>query len=559
MNLNPKQQNVGELLSDRLFRIPDYQRPYSWEKRQRRDLFTDIRETHAKKRKHFMATVVARQSQSETRVIVGDEFSVVDIIDGQQRITTLIILFKAIAKALENTTSDNKKIAERIDRLLVKEDEYQAILLQTNHSASGIFASYIKTGDIAQDHVKTLADQNLVDAMRECEDFVHEDAANLGPADIYETVRNNFIMIYHQMEDEAVVYRVFETLNSRGLDVKWLDKTKSQLMALLFEHAKKEYEEAVKDMRDIWASVYETIGLKDSDGDEAMRFAGTLKEKKRPKRVLGEEDASRGLVNFASTEVKTIIDSARWLANVVKRHSEVASDPRLSAVTGISQARFLATAILLCEWPDKDKKSLMEKWEKVTFRIYGLAEKDARTKVGDYVGLGYDIINDKKIKPESALLRLELIGAEFNKELVDKLSKKRFWNECYPGWTTELRYILCRYDEHLAEDAGEELDETAWTKIWEMNASKSIEHISPQSKAKPWVHALGNLTMLAPGMNSSLKDKSPVCKAKKYGTVGIRGTALVGKTIEDRGQWGRKEVNERTKLIAKFVKEHWGD
>lgn len=43
-------------------------------------------------------------------------------------------------------------------------------------------------------------------------------------------------MIYHQIDDELVVYRVFETLNSRGLNVKWIGKTKSQLMALIFEY-----------------------------------------------------------------------------------------------------------------------------------------------------------------------------------------------------------------------------------------------------------------------------------------------------------------------------------
>ena len=48
-------------------------------------------------------------------------------------------------------------------------------------------------------------------------------------------------------------------------------------------------------------------------------------------------------------------------------------------------------------------------------------------------------------------------------------------------------------------------------------------------------------------------------KNKKYLTVGIRGTAFIGETIKDKGRWGRREVKERTKKIAEFVKEHWGD
>ena len=562
MILNPTQKDVGELLSGRLFRIPDYQRAYSWRTSQRGDLFADILETHAKKRKHFMATVVARQSSTKT--IAGDDFSVVDIIDGQQRITTIVILFKAIAKALKNTsdvkedTSDvNAAIANKLNDLLMKGDDYQEILLQTNHGASGIFKSYIKTGVVAADQVKTSADQNLVDAMQECEAFIINDTASLTPAEIYETVRNHFVMIYHQIDDEAVVYRVFETLNSRGLEVKWLDKTKSQLMALLFEHAGSAYSQAIEEMRNIWAGVYATLGLDVSRGDEAMRFAGTLKAQNQPYKVLGDEIASRSLVSFAKTDVDSIVGAARWLAKVIECHKKIVSDPRLLGVTGINQARFLATAILLRGWPDDIEQLLIRKWEKITFRIYGLYQCHAKTKVKDYVGLGYDIINDEKMTPDSVLHRLDKIGDghKINKIIF----KKKYWNDCYNGWTTELRYILSRYDEHLAESVGEILDTTAWSKIWQVDASKSIEHISPKSEGKSWVHEIGNLTMLTPGMNASLKNKHPVDKAEKYLTVGIRGTALIGKTIEDKGRWGRREVTARTKKIAEFVNEHWGD
>ena len=555
INLNPLQQNVGDLFSGRLFRIPDYQRAYSWGKPQRSDLFADIREAHEKERDHFMATVVTWRSK--TKAIVGDEFSVVDIIDGQQRITTLVILFKAIAKALEKKTGENRAIAANVNRLLVKGDNYQEILLQTNHGASGIFASYIKTGIIAKDQAKTSADQNLVDAMLECEAFIQSGSADLGPAEIYKTVRNHFIMIYHQIDDESVVYRLFETLNSRGLGVKWLDKTKSQLMALLFEHADSAYDRAIDEMRSIWADVYATLGLDVDKGDEAMRFAGTLKKQERPRKVLGEEAASRGLVSFANTKVDTIVAAAHWLAKVVKSHNKVVSNPRLNGVKGISQARFLATAILLRGWPDNIEQKLMRKWENVTFRIYGLAGKDGRTKVGDYVRLGYDLINEN-LEHRIVLERLNEIGAGFEIESI--LSEKDFWDDCYDSWTTELRYILSRYDEHLAKLDGENLDKTAWSKIWQVDASKSIEHISPQSEGKSWVHELGNLTMLTPGMNSSLKDKNPVEKAEKYLTVGIRGTALIGKTINDNnGRWEYQDVKKRTEKIAKFVMEHWGD
>ena len=70
MQLNPLHVSVAKLLDGRLFRIPGYQRAYSWQPRQRADLFRDIEEAHRSGREHFMATVVALAR--EKRMIAAD-------------------------------------------------------------------------------------------------------------------------------------------------------------------------------------------------------------------------------------------------------------------------------------------------------------------------------------------------------------------------------------------------------------------------------------------------------------------------------------------------------
>ncbi len=75
MQLNPMHLKVATLLQSRLFRIPEYQRAYSWGSRQRTDLFNDILEAHRSSREHFMATVVALARDSRT--IGADEYRTV--------------------------------------------------------------------------------------------------------------------------------------------------------------------------------------------------------------------------------------------------------------------------------------------------------------------------------------------------------------------------------------------------------------------------------------------------------------------------------------------------
>lgn len=554
MQLNPLHLKVAALLQGRLFRIPEYQRAYSWGTRQRIDLFDDIKEVSRSGREHFMATVVALAR--DTRAIGADEYRTVELVDGQQRITTLIILLKAIEKSLSVEDPVQEKVKRETRELLVKSDEHSLILLQTNHDSSNVFTKYIRTGEIDAQPAITAADANLVSAARECEGFVRAWAKDKPLIELIATLRNRLSMIYHELADEATVYRVFEVLNSRGLDVKWIDKLKSQLMALIFEHLEGGTRaEAVREMQTIWQEIYRTLGLRGDLGDEALRFAGTWALKSRPNRIISQEDASAELTKLAGTELRSIANVGARLKAVVEAVNELDGNVRLRAVTRIAHARFVATAILLRKFDLETQKTLLGAWERVTFRIFGLGGADARNKVGEYIRLGFDII-EGKLSAAKIAKAIPLLGDKYSiSEVLDGSN----WSDCYNGWSEELRYLLFRYDEYLSLEAGEKLNVGQWNKVWADEPSRSIEHIQPQSSEKGYIHHLGNLTMLPPGVNSSLKDKPPKGKAATYKGCGLKATIAVGRTIEDGQAWNEKAVIARAEEIIAFIRKEWSD
>lgn len=556
MQLNPMHLSVAKLLEGRLFRIPDYQRAYSWQKRQRQDLFRDIEEAHRSGRAHFMATVVALAR--EKRTIAADELQVVDVVDGQQRITTIVILLKAIEKKLDTENhSGSDKLKRDLADLIVKGDDHSLVLLQTNHDSSNVFTRYLRQGKIDESEIFTAADQNIIDAASECEAFVDLWSQHSTLIDLLITIRNRLSMIYHELADEATVYRVFEVLNSRGLDVKWIDKTKSQLMASLFEFVEDGTRaEGLGEMRNVWGEIYRTLGLKQSLGTEALRFAGTLSISPRPNRVIGEEDASVAIIERGGHELKTIVGSAEWLLKVVRLVNTLHADVRRTAVTKIAHARFLAVAIMLRGFEKEVEDELLSSWEKVTFRIFGLGGADTRMKVGDYVRLAYDLYKNE-MPADQIKTNLIKIGSDKDYDITSLISEDDYWDNCYEGWTDELRYLLFRYDEHLAAQAGEQINALQWKKIWMTDPSKSIEHIVPQSANTSFKHHLGNLVMLTPGMNSSLQDDPPKDKANAYCSSGLRETMKVGAIIQKSGEWTEKDVRERANRIEEFVKSEW--
>ncbi len=145
--IQPEFKPLIVILNDKLFRIPEYQRHYSWQPKQRKELFEDIRKLQEARKKydervHFMATIVCLKTKDKQQV-GSNTFYTYDIVDGQQRLTTLIILLKAISIRLN--VDGQLDEAKEIDKLLVKDDG-RLIILQNNHDNRLILRNYLKDG-----------------------------------------------------------------------------------------------------------------------------------------------------------------------------------------------------------------------------------------------------------------------------------------------------------------------------------------------------------------------------------------------------------------------------
>jgi uncharacterized protein with ParB-like and HNH nuclease domain len=125
-----------------VFQIPKYQRYYSWGEKQREDLFSDIKELKDKggDRDHFMATIVCYRT-NEVKEVGSREYRMYDIVDGQQRLTTLIMLIKAIHLQLNDGEERND-----LGKIVVKLDG-NLVLLQTNNTNKHIFNNFLRNGE----------------------------------------------------------------------------------------------------------------------------------------------------------------------------------------------------------------------------------------------------------------------------------------------------------------------------------------------------------------------------------------------------------------------------
>lgn len=393
--IQPKYVTLTGLFADRVFRIPSYQRFYSWQLKQREDLFNDIR-TLSKVSgdgHHFMATIVCHDT-GEKASVGSTEYHVFEVVDGQQRITTLIILLRAVAKQL--TAGDDKK---EVEELLVKRDG-NLLLLQTNNANQTLFNEYLRTGKIpGTDDVKTHADRNLQAGIIESEEFVENwVGTGKGFLDLLRLIKNRLGFVVYDTEDKRSVYTVFEVLNSRGLDVDWLDKCKSALMGRAFETATTEPAQAaaIKELEAKWGNIYQRLAMFPVPGQEVLRVAASLRCDTDAGKPLSKPlSAEASLVEFKNrsdspTKTQEITD---WLFRTAAALVKLEEQRHLGPVVNVLQSRVLAVAIMLADQLSEDEKlRCLDQWERVTFRIFGLLRKDARTKVGDYMRLARKIL-----------------------------------------------------------------------------------------------------------------------------------------------------------------------
>ena len=557
ITIHPQYLALSKLLDGRLFRIPEYQRAYSWTSSERQDLFGDIEKVRAKGQDagHFMAAVVCLRREKQT--LGTDEFYVLEVVDGQQRLTTLIILLNAIKLALNRKDKAEAKLARELSELLVKVEGDELLLLQTNHDSSHYFATFLRKGTSpASASATTLADREILRAIEDCQAFTAKwTDGGESLSSLAALLKNRLFFLLHEIEDEQTVYTVFEVLNSRGLDVSWLDRLKSTLMGTAFELKDANLKGLVKDLHTVWRDIYSVIGLRQGLSTEALRFAATLNVTETPNRPLGERDAVVELRGATGTARK-IRAVAAWLLRVTEACEAVISNPRLNAVTRISQARLLATAIHLREdITPKQRQQLLRRWEKISFRIYGLLRKDARTRVGDYVRLAWRVIN-KRLSVNAIDKAIGEIGEEFPiEDAVDFLRNEN----CYDGWEAELRYFMFRYEEHLAREQKLNFSNEQWEKIWMVSPSESIEHIWAKSRAPDKSrHRLGNLMLLPPKLNSALQNKPAKGKAAHYRKTGLLIAGEVADVIDAAG-WKSKSIKEREERLIEWAAEEWAD
>lgn len=622
---NNELKTLVEIFNHSFFRIPDYQRGYAWQIEQLNDFWEDI-ENLKEGKNHYTGLITVENIKKEDVEklekwqddlwMFSKGFKAYYVIDGQQRLTTVIILLNSILGKFE----DDKEINFEEKRDLVKKFLYQksgnyhSYLFgyeKDNPSDEFFKTKILQQSSITADSVpeETLYTANLKKAKEFFEKKV-ESYSKEKLEKLFSKIINNLKFNLYEIDEELDVFVTFETMNNRGKPLSKLELLKNRLIYLttLLQDIEDDRVKLRKDINEVWKKVYEYLGKnknKPLDDDNFLKnhwimyfkydrskseaYADfLLNEYFTPRNVLLEDSET----NIGFSEIKTYINSIltsikNWFYIFNPEYSNMRYEVK-TWLLKLNRLGFGAFAPLLLVALNKnvdDQKyvELLKSMERFQFLVFRLTRRASNTQNSHFYRLANEYHNNRgdltidKIVDNIAMLTdgedEEFYYGWYDVEKFKDYITDQFRKESgFYSWNG-LKYFLFEYELYLKEQSNNE------TKVsWESVSKRdSIEHILPQENGKEcWqkvmegysrkqkqqlLHSLGNLVLLSLSKNSSLQNKCFDYKKKHTGQDGMLFGYVNGSYSEievaQYGDWTPENILERGIRLLKFMEQRW--
>ena len=609
---NDSNLKLPELFANMAFRIPRYQRGYAWGKKQWEDLWDDIMEIEkdndGEYRRHYTGTIALKEISKKE--IPEEEIwlkykgtSFYDVVDGQQRLTTIMILLYEIIRAYDDQyPEDLEKLQEKYLFEKKKGTGFKVYLFSYKREDQNrqflLNKIFEDETEILPTNYRNVYTNNLQDAQNYFRKKVEELSIEKR-IDLLDRMQNALVFDTKYIDDELSVQAVFETMNNRGKQLTILEKLKNRLLFLATKLNNETDEIAVlsNKINDAWRNIYDYLG-KNPDGvlDEDEFLSAHLSVYRKPADYTFSEALAEQKVfeMFCNRSQNYLLDYTRGQGDDAKRENAVDYKKIQDYVLDISQ--FVEFWYKAVNSDDLRIQKILYLNSSKEMKIM-LAELLRNGNADDCIDLiskvvfrnsipGLGIIDERTFASRAREIHMEeLTVSELRKDLNDKLNLpcnnemviSQFnglfsyvrSNKGFHRWWG-LKYFLMEYESYLQTMIyKEDLPHVQWSNYFEVN----IEHIMPQNYSTNWkaemddylndkeldneredmakkilINTLGNLTILKDKKNSSLQDDSWELKRQRYESGSFNELE-----ISQNEKWNQYTILERGRRMVHFL------
>ncbi len=563
-----------------VFEIPSYQRGYAWQMRQLKDFWNDLE--HVSKlgdKFHYMHSLTLRELENEF------ENSAFEIIDGQQRLATSLILLGLLAKTIQNKDPKYSLI------------NLEPILSYKYYGLSEAFRAITEEEKDLEAFKTSFYAKNLIDAYEFFQEKISDTPIETLEKMFDALIKKMLFSVVGLNDSRIDPFSSFETINNRGKDLSTLELLKNRLHFVAHKICdEEELENLQQEINDTYTRIYHDLRFfKDAHLEDFLKhfvayYYGEKGDFK--KRLLEMEfDTHKRYTdntNF-SDEYEKINDlllhlsysSKVWYFLHTLDDEELRTEitpkmrnllDKMRRLNALSENAFLPLLLSLLtiqlavrsgserHYTTKELEDLLEYLERFGFLVYGVAGKD--TAKNEWIELAFKAIQACRFWGDKITIEdLPTLEKNFFKEkysglelLEESIHSKKNAEKWYQ-WGKALNYLLYEYELHHNPETTLNFD----------GSIESIEHILPQNpdqgysaKEKNWaknpniVHALGNLLLIPKNANSSLSNKPFDEKRKEY----LKGS-YSEKEVAKNASFGVEQIKERSEKLLDFLIAHY--
>ena len=572
----------------RIFNIPKYQRAYAWGKKHLEEFVADLQNQPIDKDYFFGSILFQDQG-------VSAGFDHIDIVDGQQRITTLVIFMKLLIDRFKADKDDTTNVKMLKDTYIKQYGEYKLRVLQDDNE---FFKAYIlKNNLISNGEVRTPSQRRLSEAKEFLRDWI--EAYPIETLRQFKDKIERMRVLTYSVKDNAEATQIFETTNDRGKSLTNLEKTKSFLMYntylasdspdSLLDSLQNRFGEIYRDYERISNPVdidtrldedlilqYHCIAFEAwaSATDEYRQPVQMIKDKVNVLVKADERLAATNFIERCSLELKESFTVVREL--LYKRI------PYVLDIFALNRAA-VSYALLMKAYKfdrSEDKRNFQQiarLMEIICFRlgIGGYRVDRGRKRL-------YELArNFKEGEFNELIIDLKGFAADFcsDKDFLQRLKSTSFHKDANRN---DQLYLFWKYENYLRKEQpiSSEMSYEEFTDK-DPRTKFSIEHIVPQNPAdskvladeskenlsltmprefeENYLHSIGNLTIDPLSANISKSNQPFEYKNQNYFRKAPLKTQneLSEFLNEKTEQWDEVSVCERAKKILGFAKDHW--
>jgi len=551
----PDNKTIEQIFGDTeaFYHMPIYQRPYAWDKERVEQLWYDILESY----KNNLQDKEIDKNYFLGSVVVVEKYKYQDVVDGQQRLTTLTILFCT----LRDMKLFNKKDDEYylIQESIAKRNK-KRLTLTTHSNNQALFEETIINGIDFNKSKKELKENRFLQTayyfrnlILKAQDIKSEDYIE-DFKDFINYLFNKTTMIKVVCYDENFAIKLFSVLNDRGLDLTPADIIKAYLMEPLVNDEVK-----LNSFIEVWKQIESILNYTDEKMEGILNLYLYYLIAQNPKKSLQDELKREFKAKDSQKIILDIKKFAQNYSDIINNKSDRFISMLRYLPHNVYWKSILTTAKHL-EYKDFDKlKELITKYFYQSWIAGGTSNRIKQT--------AFNIL--KKVKNNEPIENIKEIILE-NLKRYDSYEKSL--DSEYIFWEKWLKPLL------LA------IEYTRWEKLdfIPLERNLQIEHILPQSwdAEKSWngenlnwkdkfskeeaenlVNSLGNLTLLTgkkniEASNCNFDKKREIYKGNSgKGFDGKISFEITKEIIDEYEDWTPKTISERYEKLATEVKE----